>query len=165
MDSFLYRVAEVFYREHTDNISDFTFVFPNRRAGLFFRKYLTSLIKKPVFSPEIITINECFFSASGLQPADRIGMLFRLYDIYMHLSHSTESFDVFAFWGEILLSDFNEVDRYMVDPRQLFTNVTELKAIDDSFDHLTENQLNAIRLFWKDFAGNIEMKKKQKGIC
>ncbi len=162
MNSFLYRVARALFSEYGEGISKFTFVFPNRRAGLFFRKYLTTLINKPVFSPEVITVNDCFFSASELQPADRISMLFRLYSIYKELSHSTESFDAFAFWGEMLLSDFNEVDRYLVNAQQLFTNVTELKDIEDTFEHLTDNQLNAIRQFWKDFANNIELKKSRK---
>jgi hypothetical protein len=155
MKPFLYRVAEVFYRNHTIDINNFTFVFPNRRAGLFFQKYLSQLIDKPLFSPDIITINDCFAIASPLQLADRIEMLFRLYCIYRDFSKSNESFDTFAFWGEMLLSDFNEVDRYLVDAHQLFTNVTELREVGEMFDYMTENQINAIKKFWKDFQANL----------
>lgn len=155
MKPFLYRVAEVFYQNHNSNINTFTFVFPNRRAGLFFQKYLSQLIDKPLFSPDIITINDCFVIASPLQKADRIEMLFRLYNIYRKLSKSNESFDTFAYWGEMLLADFNEVDRYLVDARQLFTNVTELREVGEMFDYMTENQINAIKQFWKDFQANL----------
>ncbi len=158
MKPFLYRIAEIFYINHGNHINAFTFVFPNRRAGLFFRKYLTQLINKPVFSPEIFTINECFTSASSLQQADRISLLFKLYSIYRRCTNSKETFDAFSFWGEMLLNDFNEVDRYMVDVRQLFTNVTELKETGDMFDYLTENQIKAIRQFWKDFYAEFEGK-------
>lgn len=168
MKPFLYRVAEIFYNNHGSNINAFTFVFPNRRAGLFFRKYLSQLIDKPLFAPDIITINECFASASQLQQADRIQLLFRLYDIYKNRSGSNESFDTFAYWGEMLLSDFNEVDRYMVDAKQLFTNVTELKETGDMFDYLTENQIKAIKQFWTDFqlqiSGNAQKENDKSNI-
>ncbi len=163
MNSFLYKVSEVYYREFGADINKFTFVFPNRRAGLFFRKFLSEQIVKPVFSPEITTINDCFVSASKLQQTDRISSLFRLYDIYKRLSKSTESFDTFAFWGEMLLADFNEVDRYLVDTKQLFTNVSELKETGDMFDYLSENQINAIRKFWKDFQVQIQNENNSEG--
>ncbi len=156
MKPFLYRIAEIFYQNHGSNINAFTFVFSNRRAGLFFRKYLSQLIDKPLFSPDIITINECFATASPLQQTDRIGMLFKLYNIYRNVSNSNETFDTFAYWGEMLLADFNEVDRYMVDARQLFTNVTELRETGDMFDYMTQNQINAIKQFWKDFKSDFE---------
>ena len=70
MDSFLYRVAASYYKNHKENLKDFTFVFPNRRAGLFFQKYLSNITDKPLFSPEIITIESCFLQASKLQLAD-----------------------------------------------------------------------------------------------
>ena len=91
MASFLYRVAQTYYSHHGSEISRFSFVFPNRRAGLFFRRYLASIADKPLFSPEIITINECFASASSLQTADRLSNLFRIYRIYKELSGSDDT--------------------------------------------------------------------------
>jgi hypothetical protein len=104
MNSFLYRIAEVYYRHHPNDISRYSFVFPNRRAGLFFQQYLGQIAGKPIFSPEILTINDCFSMASDWQTADRLSMLFRLYRIFIQQSGSEESFDSFAFWGEMLLS-------------------------------------------------------------
>ncbi|MDD3079024.1 MAG: PD-(D/E)XK nuclease family protein [Paludibacter sp.] len=149
--SFLYRIADNFFQEYNSDIQRFTFVFPNRRAGLFFRKYLAEIAKKAIFSPEIITINECFASASELQPADRLSNLFKLYRIFIKHSGSEESFDSFVYWGEMLLADFDEVDKYLVDARQLFTNITELKEIEKIFNFFSERQLEAIRMFWKNF--------------
>ena len=151
MNSFLYRIATAYYRNHPKNLNTFTFVFPNRRAGLFFQQYLSEIACIPLFSPEIITIDSSFLHASGLQLADKLSMLFRLYRIYQSISRSEESFDAFVFWGETLLSDFNEVDKYRVDAKQLFTNITELKEIDQLFNDFTENQIQAIRQFWLNF--------------
>jgi Fe-S-cluster formation regulator IscX/YfhJ len=161
MNSFLYRIAAVFYQHFGNEINTFTFVFPNRRAGIFFQKYLSQIVDKPVFSPEILTIDECFFSSSELQIADRLSMLFKLYRIYKNLSNSDESFDTFAFWGETLLSDFNEIDKYRVDAKQLFTNITELKEIDKLFNIFTEDQIEAIRQFWMSFAPVNETQSQQ----
>ena len=150
-NSFLYRIAEIYYKQYGSDISRFSFVFPNRRAGLFFRRYLTSIIDKNIFSPEILSINDCFSAASEWQTADRLSNLFRLFRIYKEQSSSDESFDNFIFWGEMLLSDFDEIDKYMVDARQIFTNITELKEIDQVFNTLTPNQIEAIQEFWKSF--------------
>jgi len=165
MASFLYRIAQTYYEKYDSEISRFTFVFPNRRAGLFFRRYLASIADKPLFSPEILTINECFASASSWQIADRLSNLFRLYRIYKELSGSDESFDSFVFWGEMLLSDFEDVDKYLVDARQLFTNITELKEIDRLFNIYSEKQIETIRQFWKNFVPVTEGKTSEDFIA
>lgn len=165
MNSFLYRVAEAYYNTYGGHISDYTFVFPNRRAGLFFRMHLSQLTDKPLFSPEIITINDCFASASSLQIADRLNNLFLIYRIYKKISGSDESFDSFVFWGEMLLNDFDEVDKYLVDAKQIFRNVTELKEIEQLFNVLSDKQLEVIQQFWKNFLPVSEEKTKQEFIA
>ena len=165
MNSFLYRIAQTYYSQHKESISDFSFVFPNRRAGLFFQRYLSEIAKKPIFSPEILTINECFSSVSGWQSADRLSSLFLLYRIYKEQSGSDESFDSFVFWGEMLLSDFNDVDKYRVDAKQLFTNITELKQIDQLFNVFSEKQVEAIRQFWSNFVPVTEGKTQEDFVA
>ena len=165
MNSYLYRVAATYYQNHPDDLNTFTFVFPNRRAGLFFQQYLSEIADIPLFSPEIITIDTCFVQASGLQLADKLSMLFRLYRIYQSISKSEESFDAFAFWGETLLADFNEVDKYRVDAKQLFTNITELKEIDQIFNVFTDTQIEAIRQFWQNFEPIAKNKSQEHFIA
>jgi len=165
MNSFLYRIAHTYYAQKQSDISNFTFVFPNRRAGLFFQRYIAEVAQKPVFSPGIVTINECFSAASTWQTADRLSMLFRLYRIYKAQSGSDESFDSFAFWGEMLLSDFEDVDKYRVDAKQLFTNITELKQIDQLFNVFSDRQVEAIRQFWNNFVPVVEGKSQEDFIA
>ena len=164
MNSFLYRVAKKYYDHYSSNINEFTFVFPNRRAGLFFQQHLAIIANKPLFSPEIITVNNCFSMASNWQAADRISLLFKLYTIYLEKSKSDESFDSFVFWGEMLLSDFDDIDKYRVDAKQLFTNITELKEIDQLFNIFTEKQVEAIREFWSNFVPVVEGKSQEDFI-
>jgi len=165
MNSFLYRIAQSFFNHYRSGISDLTFVFPNRRAGLFFQRYIAELAEKPIFSPEIVTINECFTSASTWQTADRLSLLFRLYRIYISHSKSDETFDSFVFWGEMLLSDFDDIDKYRVDARQLFTNITELKQIDQLFNVFSDKQVEAIRQFWSSFVPVSEGKTQEEFIA
>ncbi|MDR1676591.1 MAG: PD-(D/E)XK nuclease family protein, partial [Tannerella sp.] len=151
MTPFLQQVANVFYRHCGADIQHLAFVFPNRRAGLFFRKYLSLAAGKPIFSPAVLTISGLFFELSGKQPADRIRTLFLLYRIYIRHSRREESFDSFVYWGEMLLGDFDDVDKYLVDARRLFTNVTDLRDLETHFDWLNESQIAAIRSFWSSF--------------
>lgn len=151
MKSFLYQVATLFYQQYGAEIHRLAFVFPNRRAGLFFLKYLSEISEKPLFSPSILTINDLFMQLSGKHPADKIQMLFRLYELYKQRSGSSESFDEFIYWGEMLLNDFDDIDKYMVDARMLFRNVSDLKSLDDDFNYLSPEQVQAIRSFWSSF--------------
>lgn len=151
MKPFLYQVASIFHKEYGAEVSRLAFVFPNRRTGLFFQKYLSEVSDKPIFSPTILTINDLFIQLSGKQSADRISMLFTLYDIYVRQSGSTETFDEFLYWGEMLLNDFDDIDKYMANARMLFSNVTDLREIENDFDFLSDEQIAAIRTFWSSF--------------
>ena len=151
MKPFLYQVASLFYEKWGAEVSRLAFVFPNRRTGLFFQKYLSEVADIPLFSPTILTINDLFIQLSGKQSADRISMLFTLYDIYIRQSGSTETFDEFLYWGEMLLNDFDDIDKYMANARMLFSNVTDLREIENDFDFLSDEQIAAIRSFWSSF--------------
>jgi len=161
MIPFLHNVANTYYKKYGQEISRYTFVFPNRRAGIFFQNYLAQIAGKPIFSPEILTVTDLFEQLSLYKKADRIEMLFLLYDIYKQISASTETFDEFLYWGEMLLNDFDDVDKYQVDARQLFRNIKDLKEIDAGFDFLTVTQIEAIRRFWSSFLPIGENDKKK----
>ncbi|MDU1891274.1 MAG: PD-(D/E)XK nuclease family protein [Dysgonomonas sp.] len=161
MIPFLYNVAQAYYKTYGQEISRYTFVFPNRRAGIFFQHYLSQIAKQPIFSPEILTVTDMFERLSPYKKADRIEMLFLLYDIYINLSKSEETFDEFLYWGDMLLNDFDDVDKYLVDAQQLFRNIYDLKEIDAGFDFLTTDQIEAIRRFWSNFLPIGENDKKK----
>lgn len=164
MMPFLYNVAHAYYKEYGAKVSRFTFVFSNRRAGLFFQKYLSEIAGKPIFSPEIMTIADLFQRLSKLDVPDRIELLFMLYDIYKDISGTAETFDEFLFWGEMLLNDFDDVDKYLADAQQLFANIQDLKEIDAGFSYLDEDQIIAIRRFWANFIPIGESKGKKDFI-
>lgn len=151
---FLARVAEAYWQHCGAAVSDYTFVFPYKRAGLFFRKYLSETAQRPLFAPKICTINQLFDELSAYRLADPIEQLFRLYRIYGELycrpSGREESFDDFIFWGKMMLGDFNEVDQHLADARKLFTHLKEFKDIDLQFDHLGEEERLSVQTFMKD---------------
>lgn len=136
-------------------LADYLFVFPNHRSSLFFNLYLMEGMDKPFFAPNMTTISELFpklAEKNKLKLLDRIELLFLLYEVYVEVSHSNESFDKFMFWGEMILSDFNDVDKYLVDARLLFENLRDLKQIDEEFFGFEEEQIKIIKTFWKNFS-------------
>lgn len=161
MTPFLYNVAQAYYKTYGQQISRFVFVFPNRRAGLFFQRYLSEIAGKPIFSPEILTVADLFGRLSEYKQADRIEMLFMLYDIYKRISSSEETFDDFLYWGEMLLNDFDDVDKYLVDAKQLFRNIYDLREIDNDYNYLSKEQIEAIQRFWSNFLPVGENEKKK----
>jgi hypothetical protein len=151
MPYFLEHIAESLYKEFGNTLNRHCLVFPNRRAGLYFLKYLAARIEKPVWVPSILTINELFRSYSSLQTAGNEILLFELYKVYSKLKKPADSFDEFYYWGDMLLNDFDDVDKYLVDASLLFRNVLDIKNIDQQFGGLTEGQVEIIRRFWTNF--------------
>ncbi len=145
---FLGSIAEYYINRYKTDLSSFCFVFPGRRAGLFFRHYLSSLVSTPVWSPQILTINEFFEELSPVVTADSISLLFDLHKVYKDVVDSDITFDEFISWGEMFLNDFNDIDKHLVDAGQLYRNLASLKELEDDYSYLTEAQRKVIEEFW-----------------
>ncbi|MEL7587779.1 MAG: PD-(D/E)XK nuclease family protein [Prolixibacteraceae bacterium] len=148
MNPFLKQVAGFLYQQHGKNIDQISVVFPGRRSGVFFNAYLNGLVKQPVLGPEVLTIDELVSQVSGLQISDQINLILRLHQIYIRETGHPEQLDDFFFWGEILLNDFNDIDKYLLDAGDLFRNISDLKEIDIRFDYLSPRQRQAAEMFW-----------------
>ena len=162
MTPFLKQVAR-HYMQLAGEISRLCFVFPNRRALRFFEHYLGSEIaatgKGPVVSPQLYTINDFFYAAAGARVTGRIPLLLELYACYSELNPHHEPLDDFIFWGDTLLGDFDDVDKYLVQPEHLFTNVSEFKEMQGDWSWLTEAQREAIERFTSHFEKNGSIKE------
>lgn len=151
MTPFLEQLAQTYYNAYAKDLSEFAFVFPNRRAGLFFRKALAKVSQKPLFAPDILAINDLFFKESNLLQADKITLLFTLYTSYKKVVKSDESFDTFLFLGDMLLADFNDIDKYMADAKQVFQNISDIKDIESDLSWMSDDQKAIIKQFWGYF--------------
>ena len=152
MEPFLKTVAEHLYSKFgTDGsgLADITVVFPNRRARLFFDDFLSACSAQPVWSPQYTTIEELFQSQSDLRPADRIEMVTLLHKIYQETLHTDESLDSFWSWGELMLANFDDVDRNLAPADQLFSLLREQHEMAD-LSFLTEEQTKALEQFFKE---------------
>lgn len=162
---FLSAVARA-YLDRYDEMSDVCFVFPNKRSGTFFLKNLSeNLGRRTILAPAVMDIAEFTSRISGLEAAPRIDMLFRLYKVYCSLAGKSDSlrtqddlldFDRFAPWGEIVLGDFSEVEKYDVDADAIFKNVRDYRNIASNF--LTEEQCEVIERYfgYKPLRGDVE---------
>ncbi|MDD3892579.1 MAG: PD-(D/E)XK nuclease family protein [Bacteroidales bacterium] len=144
MQTFLQLVATNLLSRFGDSISEVTLVFPSRRAGLFFNSYLAELLNKPVWSPPTITLSELMQRIANLKTEDSIKLVTKLYNIYNSIKGTNEPFDNFYYWGEVMLADFDQVDKYLVDPKQLFGNIRDLKEIEEKFSGFTTEQAQAL---------------------
>lgn len=129
---------------------------------LFFRKYLcenVAALSKPIVAPQMYTINDFFYKVCSRRPVDRVHLLLELYGCYKKLNPKAEPLDDFIFWGDVIISDFNDVDKYLVDAKGLFTNVADLKDIKDKYEYLSETQKEAIERFLSHFRTGGEVKE------
>ncbi|MBO6027882.1 MAG: PD-(D/E)XK nuclease family protein [Bacteroidales bacterium] len=132
------------------------FVFPNRRSAVFFRKYIGDLLReggadRPMRAPRSLTINDFFYQVQGSEVTDRIRLLLELYESYKVVYPKAEPLDEFVFWGEVILADFGDVDKFLVDAEDLFTDVADFKDIQDDYSHLSDVQREAILHFVNHF--------------
>ena len=161
MKPFLYELAEEIYQTNADP-SQVTVIFPNRRAALYFRKYLGDLITKPVFSPKLLTFEDFVSQFSPLRVPDKLELVHRLHQCYRELMNSeAETFDQFLMWGEMLVRDFDETDRYLVDAKLLFADLSHLKEMDSGLDYLSDEQRKFLENFWLGFDPDESVNKKK----
>ncbi len=149
--SFISEIAERVLRENPKNLHRVSVVFPNRRAGVFFRKELSRLIDQPIWMPRVISMEDFVTSFSPLQKIEKIEAIFSLFEVYKQHQKREETFDQFFFWGEMILRDFEEIDQYLVNTDQLFRSIKTQKELDEEFYFLDEEDKKVIQSFWSSF--------------
>lgn len=164
MQTFLQLVAQDIYHKIGNDLSRVAIVFPNKRAGLFFNEYLAMQSDSPLWSPAYISISELFKQLSSLKAGDPIRLVCELYKVFREETRSEESLDEFYFWGELLISDFDDVDKNLVDADRLFSNLQDLKNIMDDYDFINPEQEQAIRQFFQNFSIEQRTQLKEKFI-
>lgn len=152
MESFLKLVAADLYKHTEGNLAHTAVVFPNKRAGLFFNEYLAQESDSPIWSPAYVSISELFRSLSPWEVGDPVKLVCELYKIFRRETQSTETLDDFFFWGEMLISDFDDADKNKVDTDKLFSNLQDLRNIMDDYTFIDDEQEEAIRQFFQNFS-------------
>lgn len=164
MKTFLQLVAKDLYIKSENNLSRIAVVFPNKRAGLFFNEYLAEESDIPIWSPAYLSISELLQSLSTLRLGDSIRLICELYKIFLQETERDEPLDEFYFWGELLLNDFDDVDKNLVEADKLFNNLQNLKEIMEGYDYLNEEQEEAIRQFFQNFSIEKQTELKDRFI-
>lgn len=162
MFPFLKAVARWISSHFPESTDQLIIVLPTRRSGHFLKQYLSDYYSKAVWAPEILTINEWISADSSRRIAESPETLFDLYLIYKQVQPNYVSLDEFIQWGEIILNDFDEIDKNLIDASQLFRNIIDYQELQSDFSYLTENQIQAIRQFHHHFNPSKESDIKHK---
>lgn len=164
MQPFLQLVAHDLYTKIGNDLSRTVLVFPNKRANLFFNEYLAEESDQPIWSPAAMSISDLLQKLSVQKAGDPIRLVCELYKVFKEETESWETLDDFYFWGELLISDFDDVDKNMVDADKLFSNLQDLKNLMDDYEFLDEEQEEAIRQFFQNFSIERRTELKEKFI-
>lgn len=164
MQTFLQLVAHDLYSKIGNDLSRTVLVFPNKRANLFFNEYLAGESDQPIWAPAAMSISDLFQKLSVQKTGDPIRLVCELYKVFKEETQSQETLDDFYFWGELLISDFDDVDKNMVDADKLFSNLQDLKNLMDDYDFLDKEQEEAIRQFFQNFSIERRTELKAKFI-
>ncbi|MBI2720825.1 MAG: PD-(D/E)XK nuclease family protein [Bacteroidetes bacterium] len=144
--SFLQQVAQYIYEHYKDNVEKLCIVLPNKRGALFLKQHLAQEFGKTIWLPTIISAQDLISEISELKTIEEIDLICYLYDSYATCYGSkAEPFDSFTKWGQLILQDFNEIDRYLADSEQLYENLKDIKVIENwslNDEKLTEFQIN-----------------------
>ena len=109
MQPFLQLVAHDLYTKIGNDLSRTVLVFPNKRANLFFNEYLAEESDQPIWSPAAMSISDLLQKLSVQKAGDPIRLVCELYKVFKEETESRETLDDFYFWGELLISDFDDV--------------------------------------------------------
>ncbi len=151
MATFIEEVATKLYEKYGDDISSLTIVLPSKRARLFFAEALSKVAMRPIWEPTYISIDDLMCQLSNLHKVDKLRLVAELHKVYS--KYHEESFDDFYHWGEVLIADFDMVDKYKVDASQLFSNIRDLKEIEADMSYLSAEQIEMINRFWRTLTG------------
>ena len=151
MKSFLEHVAEDLFSRYGHDLSHIAVVFPNKRASLFLNEYLAKQAGGPIWSPAYITISDLFRSHSALRVADPILLVCELYKCFTACTGIDETLDHFYGWGQLLLSDFDDLDKNMGPAEKIFANLRDIHELDD-ISYLTAEQREMIKRFFSNFS-------------
>ncbi len=161
MKDFLAYVAEDIIQKYGTDLSHIAIVFPNKRASLFLNEHLARLAGKPLWSPAYVTISDLFRQQSQLLVADPIKLVCDLHRSFCLKTGIDESLDKFFGWGQLLLADFDDIDKNMADADRVFANLRDIHELDD-VSYLTDEQREMIRRFFSNFSEtqNSELKER-----
>jgi len=153
---FITRIAD-YIIENGWALEDLVIILPSIRARKYLEIELASKFDRPIFAPEMLTIDSWVKNASSYKVVDKLNILFELYRVHLEIETEIENrtFDAFYNWATILLADFEEIDKYLVDPKQLFKNLKDVKDIENwSFnsEELSETQQKFLA-FWDRLPG------------
>lgn len=167
---FLDKVAEHIFQNYSEKVSDLTIVLPNKRAGLFLKKFLAEKFKKTIWSPKIYSIEDFISELSGLSIPEPVNLIFELYHIYKKVEgENAQTPEEFIRWANVLLNDFNEIDLYCANGNALFSYLNELRAIEQwnpQTRNLSEFQKqylrfwNSLGILYKNFSEHLLQKKQ-----
>jgi len=138
MGEFLKDTATKIYTNHKGNLNEISIIIPNKRASVYLQKHFSNQINKPFFAPKITTINEWIDEHTPQEIVSQTELLFIFYDIYVEVEkelnkikvEEIETFDSFIKWGKIIISDFDEIDRYIIEPKEIFRDLRNIKDIE-----------------------------------
>jgi len=151
MKTFLEYVAEDILSKYGTNLARVAVVFPNKRASLFMNEHLVRLAGGPIWSPAYITISDLFRRHSNLSVADPIKLVSDLHKSFTAVTAIDETLDHFYGWGQVLLADFDDIDKNMAEADKVFANLGALHELDD-VSYLSDNQREVIRHFFSNFS-------------
>lgn len=151
--TFLDRLSIELVANYGNSLSEIIIVLPNKRAKVFLLEALKKQLSKTIFAPEIISIEDFVQDVAGIRSIDAIELLFEFYNVYLGLTQADKQqpFDIFANWAKTLLQDFNEIDRYLLDPKHVLTyleNIQEIEHWAVDVDKRTTMIANYLE-FWK----------------
>ena len=159
--TFLEYVAEDIINKYGTDLSRIAVVFPNKRAALFLNEHLARIAGQPVWSPAYITISDLFRQHTDLKTADPIKLICDIHKSFTKCTGIDETLDHFYGWGQLLLADFDDIDKNMADADSIFCNLKDIHELDD-ISYLDDEQKEMLKRFFANFSDDIDSELKKR---
>jgi len=145
---FLEKLAHTLTQQYGNDLSGVSLIFPSQRSATLFMRYLSKVSGTTLWCPETSSVSAFMRKCTHWQVPDRLSLIYELHQAWQEVTGQEEAFGQFYFWGDLLLKDFDEADRWLTDTDNLFHSVKDQKELDEYFGSLSEQELTALRSFW-----------------
>lgn len=160
MQTFLYEVASDLLQKYDNDLSSLTIIFPSLRARTFFNDAIASCAQSPVWQPQWMSIDELMERGANIVRGEQIQLIIELFKVYKKY-HPHETLDRFYFWGDMLVRDFDMIDKYRIDAKQLLRNIEEIKELETDVSYLTPEQRRIIS-FWSSIGSDADLSEQKR---
>ena len=129
--AFIQNIIDYIFKNYDLSKDIVEVVFPNKRASIHFKRQIVSQLSKTSWMPITSSVQQAMEKWSGLHLVDSLDVALELMSINDKDANNKVLKQNFFGLASQMAKDFDEIDQYKVDAKNLFESLNEVKIIEN----------------------------------